>query len=439
MDDLEKPMLCEGLDPHEKSEPIKKLIIVSVLCLFFMIIEIIGGYLANSLAIMSDAAHLLSDISGFLISIFALYASKRPSSQIMSYGYHRAETIGALISISIIWGLVVWLLYESINRIFYPEELQPLIMMITAAIGMGVNIIMALSLHHGHGHSHGHDHSHGHSHNHDHKEHLVSKKSNHHNNNHKDHHDHDHDHDHDHNHDHHDHHDHSHSKNKKKGSKKQPDTTQSLVNHENITSNSKMNHIEQPSNITDEDLTVFDQSPSLEDPSLVKVHQKHFSEGYKESIKDSVNRTARTSHDGTGIPEFNQVSRLTNKNASCHFVVEVNSVDFQFTSSSETESEHSDICSNVEDDHENINVNAALIHIIGDLIQSLGVLVASIVLYFFPDWTFIDPACTIMFSIVVMFTTVPIAKDCIQILVESVPKHINIKKLEQDLLKVLKI
>ena len=54
----------------QQNEAIKKLTWVCVICTFFMIIEIIGGYLANSIAIMSDAAHLLSDLLGFIISIF---------------------------------------------------------------------------------------------------------------------------------------------------------------------------------------------------------------------------------------------------------------------------------------------------------------------------------------------------------------------------------
>ena len=148
----------------------KKLILVSALCITFMVIEIIGGLLANSMAIMTDAAHLLSDFSGFLISIFSIWIGTWPASKNMSYGYHRAEIIGALGSVVFIWGLTIWLLYEALMRLIYPTEVKGLVMMITAGIGLVFNLIMGKLLHgdHSHGgHSHGHSHA-GHKHDHDH-------------------------------------------------------------------------------------------------------------------------------------------------------------------------------------------------------------------------------------------------------------------------------
>mmetsp|Transcript_3805 Transcript_3805/g.5435 ORF Transcript_3805/g.5435 Transcript_3805/m.5435 type:complete len:93 (-) Transcript_3805:97-375(-) len=78
------------------------LIKVSIICIIFMLTEVVGGLIANSLAIMTDAAHLFSDVSGFFISIFSIRLSKLPSNESMSYGYSRAEVIGALTSIMII-------------------------------------------------------------------------------------------------------------------------------------------------------------------------------------------------------------------------------------------------------------------------------------------------------------------------------------------------
>ena len=85
-----------------------------------MTIEFIGGLLAGSMAIMTDAAHLLSDFSGFAISIFSIWIGTRPASNNMSFGYHRAEILGALGSVMLIWGLTVWLIYEAIYRLVHP-------------------------------------------------------------------------------------------------------------------------------------------------------------------------------------------------------------------------------------------------------------------------------------------------------------------------------
>ena len=159
----------------QQDKAIRKLIWVCVICTIFMIIEIIGGYLANSIAIMSDAAHLLSDLLGFLISIISIYISRKVAKNNMSYGYHRAEIIGALVSIVLIWALTLWLLYEATLRIITPPVVDGFIMIIVSIIGFSFNVIMGIVLaKSGVAHSHGlkkcdHDHDHEHEHEHDHE------------------------------------------------------------------------------------------------------------------------------------------------------------------------------------------------------------------------------------------------------------------------------
>jgi len=70
-----------------------------------MIAEAVGGWLSNSISILTDAAHMLSDLFGFAIAITALLISRKPSAGAFSYGYHRAEILGALLSVTLIWGL----------------------------------------------------------------------------------------------------------------------------------------------------------------------------------------------------------------------------------------------------------------------------------------------------------------------------------------------
>ena len=150
-----------------------------------MLFEIVGGYYANSLAIMTDAAHMLSDVAGFMISYLAIYLGGRASTFELSYGYARAEILGALASILLIWGLIIWLFIEAIDRFINRPEVNGEIMLITASIGLACNFINIFLLHgcgsHSHTHhdleeEHDHDHEHGHSHVHDEK-HSHGKKS----------------------------------------------------------------------------------------------------------------------------------------------------------------------------------------------------------------------------------------------------------------------
>ena len=73
---------------------------------------------------------------------------------------------------------------------------------------------------------------------------------------------------------------------------------------------------------------------------------------------------------------------------------------------------------------------------IGDMVQSLGVIAAAVIIYVKPDWTIADPICTFLFSILVMFTTVPIFKDCMRFLMESAPKDMDPVEVFNALLKV---
>ena len=166
------PRACGGLGPRdqqkldaagrkverENAAARRKLWIVSGLCLCFMTLEIIGGFIANSLAIMTDAAHLLSDLASFLISIFALWlATRAPTSRVCRFGFHRAEILGALISVIMIWLLTGILVYEAVQRIREPEVVDGRSHVHRRhAAASRVNLVMGLILYQsGHQHSHG--------------------------------------------------------------------------------------------------------------------------------------------------------------------------------------------------------------------------------------------------------------------------------------------
>lgn len=120
----------------------RKLIVACVLCLLFMVAEAVGGYLANSLAIATDAAHLLTDLASFLISLFSLWLSSRPASKKYNFGWHRAEVVGALTSVLMIWVITGILVYIAIERLINKQyEINATIMLVTAGIGVIVNIM----------------------------------------------------------------------------------------------------------------------------------------------------------------------------------------------------------------------------------------------------------------------------------------------------------
>eukprot|EP00731_Ephydatia_muelleri_P013406 Em0007g716a len=298
----EGPRLCSC---HSRSSDAtskgarNKLIVACLVALVFMIAEVVGGYLANSLAIMSDAAHMLSDFAAFLISLFALWIGRLEPSRRMSFGWHRAEVVGAVISVLIIWVLTGVLVYEAILRIINQDyEIDADIMLITACGGVFVNIFMMAVL--GHGHSHGGGHGH---------EHSLGRSA-------------------------------------------------------------------QCSDLNDEN----------------RCHQHKGDRGCRGNDIEMKCHTWTGGGVSNGSPTERRSSMF-----------------------------------------ENINVRAAFIHVIGDLIQSVGVVIAGYIIKFWPSLKLADPICTFLFSALVLFSTVSVMADALLVIMEATPRHIQYDHVLQDL------
>ncbi|VDN06964.1 unnamed protein product [Thelazia callipaeda] len=143
MDD--RDAIFNDQDSNHKAE--RSLITVAVLSAIFIVIEFTGGILAQSLAIMTDAAHMLSDLLSFIISIVAIRLARSQANYRFSFGYFRAEILGAAISIVIIWVLTSLLVLLAIQRVINDDyNIDADTMIVTAAAGIVFNIIMGLVL-----------------------------------------------------------------------------------------------------------------------------------------------------------------------------------------------------------------------------------------------------------------------------------------------------
>ncbi|MGK5084735.1 cation diffusion facilitator family transporter [Bdellovibrionota bacterium FG-1] len=107
----------------------------------FMVLELVGGWAANSLALISDGAHMLTDVGAMSLTLFVLWLARRPSSDTMSFGYHRAEILGALASGLTIWIIAGFLIYEAVLRMQEPPEVKGPIVFVIAVIGLLANLV----------------------------------------------------------------------------------------------------------------------------------------------------------------------------------------------------------------------------------------------------------------------------------------------------------
>lgn len=125
----------------------KALNVALFIAILFMVVEVIGGIAANSLALISDALHMFTDAGALALSLIVLKITHLPSTQKMSYGYHRAEILGSLASALSLWALCGVLIYEAILRLIAPPEVKGPIVFIIASIGLLANLLMLRTLH----------------------------------------------------------------------------------------------------------------------------------------------------------------------------------------------------------------------------------------------------------------------------------------------------
>jgi cobalt-zinc-cadmium efflux system protein len=125
----------------------KRLIIVLALTAVFMVVEFVGGWIANSLALMADAGHMLNDVVALALTYFALWFAQRPATASKSYGWLRLEILCALVNgaaLFVIAGIIFW---QAFLRFRQPPEVEGTLMLAVAGGGLIVNIIGAVLLH----------------------------------------------------------------------------------------------------------------------------------------------------------------------------------------------------------------------------------------------------------------------------------------------------
>lgn len=114
-----------------------------------MLVEVVGGLLSGSLALLADAGHMLTDAASLALAWGASRAARRPADALRTYGYHRVQILAALINGLAFILLVGWIAYEALQRLMQPVEVLGGMMMVVAVIGLLVNIAAFFILHGG--------------------------------------------------------------------------------------------------------------------------------------------------------------------------------------------------------------------------------------------------------------------------------------------------
>ena len=329
----------------ESMKPIKRLAIATAVALLFCVGEFVGGYFAGSLAIQTDAAHLLSDVAAFLVSIAAICLARSKASTVYSFGLRRAESIGALFSVLIIWVVTGVLIFEAVQRLSElltdPDKkvIDGRLMFCVSGIGVLINILLMCILGGDHGHSHagGHGHSHGHG-----PGHAHASAS----------------------------HGHANAGNSH------------CAEHGHAHASANHGHVHTPASAE------HGHAHGSDSDCADHGHTLHTHAG------SSHGSAPRPPSPGASTPQ------------------------------------------------ENINVRAAYIHAVGDLVQSIGVMIAGALIWYGSDhlgngrFQFADPICTFVFAILVLYTTKQVFADVIRTLMLARPVDLDTVALRHALLEI---
>jgi cobalt-zinc-cadmium efflux system protein len=131
---------------HGAGSPTKVLKISLWVTLAYIVLLVVAGVRAHSLALLSEAGHNLSDFLALLLSLVAVYFQSRPANSSKTYGYQRAGVLAALVNASSLVVVSFFIFYEAFRRLQHPEHVQASLMMWVAAAGVAMNGVIALLL-----------------------------------------------------------------------------------------------------------------------------------------------------------------------------------------------------------------------------------------------------------------------------------------------------
>jgi cobalt-zinc-cadmium efflux system protein len=133
--------MTEQPEKPSSFQQIRRIKIVLSLSSSYLAAGIIGGLLTGSLALISESGHMLADVGGLALTLFAINYTRKPATPQRTYGFYRIEILASLVNSLVMVFLSVYILYEGFRRIFEPPEIQSFPMIIVASIGLIMNLI----------------------------------------------------------------------------------------------------------------------------------------------------------------------------------------------------------------------------------------------------------------------------------------------------------
>ncbi|RFU78864.1 zinc homeostasis factor 1 [Trichoderma arundinaceum] len=442
-----------------KSTRIKVMIAIDTA---FFLLELICGFLAHSLALTADAFHMLNDIISLAIGLWAVIASQKATTDEFTFGWVRAEILGAFFNAVFLIALCVSIILEALTRFVEPPEINnPKLILIVGCAGLFSNLLGFVVLG-GHGHDHGHDHDHDHDHEHEHE--------------------HDHDHGHGHAHSHGDDYDAEQGQltgrdfadeegavgdvlpevivrraviSGRRASTETPETTRRIQFGDESTSRDESNTRASRTSAQSRGREHQRRSSkghsrftSIEDMS---IHPASFRQEIIAASRAASSNICATGQNGAGDEspfadseaDTSEESPLLQDNKGSHL---------SYSSSSASKKQRPRRDSSVHDghnhtlprqagtkvsghNHADMGMHAMMLHVIGDALGNVGVIITALVIWL-TDWPgklYADPAVSLVITAIILKTSIPLTLATSRVLLQATPENIRIPEIRQDI------
>ncbi|KAH7027693.1 cation efflux protein [Microdochium trichocladiopsis] len=444
----------------ELSQQSTKISIMLAIDVVFFIVELGTGFWVHSLALMADAFHMLNDIISLVIGLWAVKAAKNPSTDRYSYGWLRAEILGAFFNAVFLIALCVSIILEAITRLVEPPEItNPELILIVGCFGLASNLVGFLVLG-GHGHDHGpggHDHDHDHEHGHEHAA-----------------------------------HDHDHAKvprdpvsaaeegrgyssaafaddsgpamdvlphvalaraqaeasavsssiaqqkavnasRKASGSKSRERRRAGSTKHSRLTSIDDLSI--HPSSFRQEILEHSLSNPHLPEPDSEDDSTVHSQISEEDS---NVDESSSLIKNGSGNNHGAISHSHSGKGSSSHHS---HSVSGRSRRDSGVHTEHNHNKpkdkrkKSLGHDHGDMGMNAMVLHVIGDALGNVGVIITALIIWLtdLPGKFYADPAVSLFITAIILRSAIPLTKATSKVLLQATPDHIDLRDIKDDI------
>jgi zinc transporter 1 len=377
-----------------------KITILLAIDTIFFFLELSIGYAVHSLALVADAFHMLNDVISLCVGLWAVKVSdSKSSSKTYTYGWQRAETLGALVNGVFLVALCISIFLEAIQRFFEPQEVsQPKLILIVGCLGLASNIMGLFLFHeHGHGHSHG-----GHSHEND--DETVRAEEGH-------------------------AHSHGHAERRLESQQLPAQLQDTKVVGSQTMLPSPARYATRMNSYSASGYTGFDDihvSPGAFRQSIIAASRMDDFES-----QDSTNQGQIPDNDGDATQTSASLHKpLLDDHHAGYGSTKRTSIDHQqyrhVRPKQQSKGGHS---------HGDLNMRGVFLHVLGDALGNVGVIGTALFIWLTNySWRFyMDPAVSLVITAIILASAIPLCKAASRILLQAVPVGINIEDIKLDI------